>query len=219
MDLQRRFNDGETITFDRPTVVLASASPRRARHMDAAGIKYVKIISPVDDTIINYQHKHDDLTRREARRYARAMAMAKLEPFIGRVVNGAVVTADTSAYCDGRILEKPLTREKCRENHEYLSGKRNTAYTSYAIYFHNGHKGKTVTYVKGYTAKCAPIPPGVIEQICNEPEILDCAGYRIAGQIANYMKFRGSHAHNNTKGLDTRVVQKLLKRVGFTKCH
>jgi septum formation protein len=207
----QQYYNGETIEFEKPTIVLASASPRRARYLTSAGIKFIQMVSTVDDTEINYDFPHDNITGKMEKEYAKEMALAKLQPFIGNIKNGAVVTADTSVLCAGRILEKPITKEKCREQHEFLSGKKNSCYTAVAVYYN----GKVACKVKVSKVKFKPIPPEVIERICNEPEVLDCAGYRLAGEIRNYTKFKGKAHKNNVKGLDPKVVLRLLKKLKF----
>jgi len=211
-DLQQRFNKGETIEFENLTIVLASASPRRSKILHDTGVEYVQIVSSVDDTELNKKFPHEGISKIKALNYVKKMALAKLQPFIGKIKNGAVITADTSILCDGRILEKPLTKERCKEQHEFLSGKANINYTAYAVYF----DGKVLCKVMPTKVKVKRLPPQVIESICNEPEILDCAGYRNQGQINPYLRFNKKHT-NNLTGLYFPFVLGVLKKVGFNK--
>jgi len=210
-EFQQRFDAGEVIRFDKPMVVLASASPRRAAILVEAGIPFVKILSDFDDSTVNDDYPHEGVSRRDEVKYARAMALAKLRPFVGRVVNGAVVACDTTILCRGHVLEKPLTREKCRENHEIVSGTVHFAYTAYAVYF----GGKTVCRVMRSRVKVDRLPSDVIETICDEPETLRCAGYRTAGVIGPFVHFKDIHHRRNVEGLCPRFLGKLLRRVGF----
>lgn len=209
-DLQKCFNDGEIIEFDKPTVVLASASPRRSRLLTDAGISHVQIVSTVDDTELNMQHPHEGINKKQQIEYAKKMVMAKLQPFFGKIKNGAVITADTSVFCNGRILEKPITKERCKEQHEFLSGKTNINYTTYAVYYN----GKVLCKVMATKVKLKKLSAELIESICNEPEVLDCAGYRNQGQIKPFLRFKESHRANLT-GLHVPFVVRMLKKVGF----
>lgn len=211
-ELQEQFNRGRTIEFEKPTIVLASASPRRSRLLTEHGIRHVQIVSTVDDTKLNDEHPHDGVSKKQEIEYAKNMVMAKLQPFIGKVKNGAVITADTSVFCAGQILEKPITKERCKEQHEFLSGKTNINYTAYAVYYN----GKVLCKVMATPVKIAKLSPEVIEAICNEPEVLDCAGYRNQGQIGPYLRFKESHRANLT-GLHVPFVLKMLKKIGFPK--
>jgi len=210
-DLQTRFNNGDVIEFDKPTIVLASASPRRSRLLDSTGIEYVKILSGLDDSEFNYDFPHENVTHKQTRKYAEAMAIAKLEPFKNRIVNGAVVTADSTVFCRGRILEKPHSIEHCREQHELISGKTNYAYNAIAVYYN----GKITSKVLRVRLRIKPLPEHIIDEICNEPEILDCAGYRHQGAIGPYCSFKTKNSASIIAGLNVPVVEKLLKRVGY----
>ncbi|MCL2848020.1 MAG: Maf family protein [Firmicutes bacterium] len=209
-ELQNRFNNGEIIEFSKPTIVLASASPRRARLLENTRLEFEIIVSTVDDTALNNKFPHEGIDSGWAMEYAKKMALAKLKPFVGKIKNGAVITADTIIWCDGRILEKPLTIDKCREQHEFLSGKININYTAYAIYYN----GKVLSSVMPTTVKVENIPLEIIEVICLEPEILDCAGYRNQGQINAYLNFNREEADNLT-GLYIPKVIEMLKKVRF----
>ena len=212
-DFQKQFDNGETIVFDKPTLILASASPRRAKHLQDAGIEFIKIISSVDDSQINYDHPHSGVSRRQWRKYVKQMALAKLGPFIGKIQNGAVVTADTTVYCKGHIIEKPITPEKCREQHEFLSGKTNYVYTAVAVHFN----GKTVCRLMASKVKIKKLPNHLIDEICCEKETLDAAGYRSAGAIAPYVIIKSNAHRKNVQGLDPKCVSKILRKLGFNK--
>jgi septum formation protein len=178
--------------------------------LDDAGIKHVKIVGPIDDTKVNMQYAHENVSKKQQRDYVKEMALLKIKPFIGKVENGAVIAADTTVFCKGRILEKPLTKERCKEQHEFFSGKTTINYTGYAVYYN----GKTLCRVMATKVRVARLPKAVIQEICNEPEILDCAGYRNQGNIGPYLRLKESQRGNLT-GLHIPFVLKMLKSVGW----
>ena len=207
-DFQQSFNTGETIQFDTPTIVLASNSPARAKMLDQAGIKFIKLLSNFDDATLNDTYPHQNVSKRQEAKYARTMALAKLEPFVGKVKNGAIITADTTLLCQGRILEKPITKEKCREQHEFISGKTTYLYTAIAIYFN----GKTLCKIQKIKVKIKPLPDHIIEEICNEPETLNAAGFRRAGALKPYT----IASNPETGGMCIPLVRKMLRKIGFS---
>ena len=211
MNYQQKFDSGEIIEFARPTLVLASASPRRQRLLQDAGITFIQILSDFDDTTLNDEYPHEGVSQRDEVKYARAMALAKLQPFLGRITNGAVITADTTALCEGRVLEKPLTKEKCREQHRFLSGKWHEIYTSYAVHYN----GKTICRVMKSRVKIDHLSDEIIETICSEEGTLKCAGYKSAGAINPYVHFKNDRHRANVEGLDPHFLCKLLRKVGF----
>ncbi|MCL2621647.1 MAG: Maf family protein [Firmicutes bacterium] len=206
---QEMFNNGEEVVFDKPTIILASKSPRRTRMMQNSGLDFITLISSVDDTNFNYNYQHYNVSKKQNADYAKQMSILKLQPFVNKIKNGAVITSDTSAWCGGEILEKPITKEKCRLQHQYISGKTTYVYTSISVCFN----GKIVSEVLECKVKIGKLSEGVIQRICNEDETLDAAGYRIEGEIGKYAKVEGDI--NVVIGLCVKTVKKLLNKVGF----
>ena len=207
--LQEKFLKGESIEFDTPTIVLGSKSPRRARAFEEHGINFVKLLSDFDDGAINDEYAHENISKRQEKEYAKAMSKRKLEPFIGKVKNGAVIVADTTVLCCGRVLEKPVTAEKCREQHEFISGKTAHVYTAISIYF-NGKVAHAIHIIK---RKFKIIPSEVIEEICKEPETLDCAGFWPKSAVKPYINITKKMSDDYIPPL----VAKTVKKLGFPK--
>ena len=186
-DLQQRFNNGEIIAFDKPTVILASGSKARAKKFEEKGIAFIQIVSNFDDSDINFDFPHEGITKRQEKQYVKSMALAKLEPFIGKIKNGIIITADTTVLCGGRILEKPITPQKCREQHEWLRGKTALVYTGIAMHFN----GKTICKTPKIKYKFKIIPDKIIEHISNnEPETLQRAGFCRSGAVGDYCEIK-----------------------------
>jgi len=200
-------------SFDKPTIVLATASPYRARLLDDAGMPYVKILRPIDEDKINLEVKHEGVDKDFCRKYVEMLALEKQKPFREcPIENGAVITADTVVYCDGRILEKPMTVSKCREQHEFVSGKTSYFVTGYAVLYN----GKSVSRVKETECKVSKIPPEIIEQVCAEELSLRVAGHRAdEGLMKGYCQM-DDEGRENWIGLCTKTVKEMLKEVGFS---
>jgi len=84
-NLQQRLNDDEVIEFETPTIVLASASPRRAKMLEKYGVRFVRILSSFDDIELNNQFPHEGVTKKQESHYAKSMALAKLQPFVDKI--------------------------------------------------------------------------------------------------------------------------------------
>lgn len=193
-----------------PTIILGSGSPHRAKILTENGFKFIKKLMSVDEETFNQTIQHTGVSIAFARAYVKMLATEKQKPFVGAVDNGAVITADTVIWCDGVILEKPITKEKCRAQHEFISGKKTYALTAHAIYYN----GKFASRVKTSMVGIEPLPPNIIEEICNEEITLQCAGFCTGGAIKHYVWWHKGHA-NNIRGLDVGVIKNLLKKVGF----
>jgi len=198
-------------SFEKPTIVLASASLGRAKILDDAGISYVKILRQIDEDKINADVKHDEVDKEFCGKYVEMVANEKQRPFIEcPIENGAIVTADTVVYCDGKILEKPMNELKCREQHKFVSGKTTYYVTGYSVLYN----GKTASAVKETECKVAKIPQEVIEQVCGEELSLKVAGHRADGVMAPYCTMAGE-GRENWIGLCTKTLKELLERVGY----
>jgi septum formation protein len=103
-----------------PRLVLASASPRRARILESLGVSFRVVVPSVDETIIE-----GESARQAVRRLARIKALS-----VGVIDDIPVLGADTVVLLDGRPLGKPACAEEAREmlrrlserTHEVLSG-------------------------------------------------------------------------------------------------
>ena len=210
MDFQQRFDKGEVIEFENPTLVLASASPYRAPILENHGIWYIKILADTNEAKLQKAYKHKDIDLDYAKNYTASLALEKQKPFQNRIKNGAVITCDTVIWCNSQIIEKPLTKEKCREHHLLLSGKTNYAITAIAVTYNN----KTLCGIKVSPNKVAKLPEKIIEEICNEPETLNTAGYRIGGVFGKYCNINKTDMQN-VIGLDVPLLLSILKKLGF----
>ena len=211
-EIQQSFDLGASIKFAVPTLVLGSSSPRRARILDRAGIKYIKILGNVDEEQYHKKLRHDGVDLEYAKYFAETLAQSKQQPFTNRIINGAVVTADTIVFCKGRILGKPHTKEKCREQHRFISDSTMFAVTAIAVTY----KGKTLAETRASKIQIAHLPDEVIEKICNEPETLECAGYRSNGAISKYIKIDDADQQNNA-GFDVPTLLSIIEKLGFDK--
>ena len=103
--------------------------------------------------------------------------------------------------------------EKCKENHEFISNRSPLAYTSVAVYYN----GKTHVDCMISKSKVAKLPPEIIEKICNEPATLKAAGWRTAGAIEPFIKYKNKQHQLNVEGISPKLLQKMLRKVGFPK--
>lgn len=101
-------------------IVLASASPRRAKILEGLG---------VDFTVVKTDAGEISLPG-DPRRTVMENALAK-----GAAVNGAgrVLSADTIVWFDGKIYGKPRTQEEAKEFLRELSGNVHSVFTGVAF--------------------------------------------------------------------------------------
>jgi len=106
-------------------LILASASPRRAEILRAAGIAFTVLSSAVDETPLPGETATDMVRR---------LAAAKAELVAARAVGPAIViAADTVVALDGAVMGKPRTSDDARHMLEKLSGRTHSVITAVAL--------------------------------------------------------------------------------------
>ncbi len=105
-----------------PTVVLASASPRRRQLLNAAGVVVVVAPTDLDETPGTNEAPRDLVVR-----LARAKAAA------AGAVDGLVVAADTTVAVDDEILNKPIDDDDARRMLRLLSGRAHSVFTGWCV--------------------------------------------------------------------------------------
>lgn len=179
------------------TIVLASASPRRAELLRAAGFTFVVEPMDVDESVLPGETP-DAHVRRLARQKATAGA--------ARHPGSAVIGADTVVVVDGRILGKPRDDADARAMLEELSGRTHQVYTGVAV-ARDGHLRDAVD-VSAVTM--ARLSAAEIAAYVESGEPRDKAGaYAIQGRAARFVEhLEGSFS--GVVGLPVAVVHRLL---------
>ena len=108
-----------------PTLVLASASPRRREILSTLGLRFEVMPSQVDETALLID---DDVE------FAREAALSKLRDVLDRVDGDAfVLAADTIVCVDGRRLGKPENDDDALSMLEALAGRDHVVRTAVAL--------------------------------------------------------------------------------------
>lgn len=102
-------------------IILASGSRQRRLIMDALGLKYKIIPADIDEKAIR-----DENLEKRAENIAKAKAMK-----VAKNNDGIIISADTFAFCDGRILEKPENLEEAKEMLRLQSNNEVIVYTGF----------------------------------------------------------------------------------------
>ena len=118
----------------RPELVLASASPTRARLLEAAGVKLTIEPADLDEAALKTSFK---AAGRDAGDCALALAEAKAQRIASRMPGAMVLGADQLLVCDGAWFDKPADRAAARLQLQALRGKRHVLPTA-AVLIRNG---------------------------------------------------------------------------------
>ncbi len=181
------------------TLLLASASPRRAQLLTAAGIRFESHPSEVDETLHPGEAPAD---------YVRRLAREKAEDVAGENPGRLVLGADTTVVVDGRVLAKAEDSAEARAMLEQLAGRAHQVLTGVALL----GPGISAVEVATTTVEFAPMTSEDIERYVATDEWRDKAGaYGIQGRAGRFVT-RLDGSYTNVVGLPVSLVYHLLMR-------
>lgn len=184
---------------NRPILLLASASPRRAQLLTAAGVAFEVAAADVDETPLG-----DESPKTYVRRLAEAKARAVAASHPGRMVLGA----DTTVTVGGRILGKAGSEEEARTILRQLGGHAHEVHTGVAL-LGNGTSAVAVATSRVWIA---PMTPADVDGYVASGEWRDKAGaYAIQGRMSRFVT-RLDGSYTNVVGLPIALVWDLLMR-------
>jgi|RhiMethySRZTD1v2_1073278.scaffolds.fasta_scaffold1082363_1 septum formation protein len=188
-------------------LILASASPRRADLLRAAGIDADVRPADVDESL----HPAESPDR-YACRVAREKALAVSRQAPGRFVLGA----DTVVVVDDLILGKPGDQADARRMLRLLSGRRHDVITGVALVAPDGASGHRVDSRAEITAvEFTPLSTSEIEWYVATGEPMDKAGaYAIQGLASRFVT-RVEGSYSNVVGLPIALVYQMCTEAGL----
>jgi septum formation protein len=184
-----------------PSLILASASPRRARILTELGLAFEVIVSGADESMAPGEDP-SAAAERIACEKARAVGAQ------GRGL--PVLAADTMVVCEGRVLGKPDSTEAAAEMLRVLSGRTHDVVTGVCVVAdrieRSGFERTSVTF--------DPLGEEEIAWYVATGEPLDKAGgYHVDGRGSLFIRsIDGSPS--NVAGLPVTLVRRLLREAG-----
>jgi len=177
------------------SLVLASASPRRADLLRAAGIPFTVRVADIDETQLPNETPSDYVSRL-ARQKAQAVAQ----------IDEIVLGADTTVVVNREIAGKPVSTDDARRMLTLLSGRWHEVLTAVALV----NNEKTIAEVAVTRVKFAEMSETEIEWYLSTNEPFDKAGaYGIQGLASRFVEeIQGNYA--NVVGLPVPTVYRLL---------
>ena len=185
-----------------PTVILASASPRRRELLRLVGIAHEVEPADIGESVLPGESPAP-----HAERLARAKAHAMAE----RHPHAVVIAADTIVVVDGDILGKPRDGEQAAAMLRRLSGREHTVFTAIAV----ARDARTESAVEDVRVTFRQITDEEIEEYIATGEPMDKAGaYGIQGYGATIVE-RVDGDYFSVMGLGLRRLVELLARLGL----
>jgi septum formation protein len=193
------------------TLVLASASPRRAELLRAAGFEFEVRPADADETV------HPDELPDQ---YVRRVADAKAQAVLAAAGDRPVIAADTVVVVDGRILGKPVDAEDAAAMLRALSGRRHQVLTGVTVAVRASASRepggiRRLTSVEITDVEFAPLTEAEIAWYVASGEPADKAGaYAVQGRASRFVR-RVEGSYSNVVGLPVAVVYRMLAELGF----
>ena len=194
----------------QPTLVLASASPRRVALLEQLGISPDRLApADVDETPL-----YNEAPRKLALRLAEAKAekartMQSVAELSGDVF---ILAADTVVGLGRRILPKAQEPEQARECLELLSGRAHKVFTGICLI---GPKGrKTLKYVESRVRFKRLTRAEIAAYVASGEWRGKAGGYAIQGRAEGFVR-QITGSFSNVVGLPLHEIMGLLMGAGF----
>ncbi|MGA8198274.1 MAG: Maf family nucleotide pyrophosphatase [Acetobacteraceae bacterium] len=185
-----------------PTLVLASASPRRLALLAQIGITPDRVVAAdIDETPCR-----DESPRAHAARLARAKAAAMVEP------SSFVLAADTVVAVGTRILPKTETVEQARRCLALLSGRRHRVVTAVVLLSPDGRRGERL--VQSVVGFARLTEQQVAAYLASGEWQGKAGGYAVQGRAAAFVRFL-SGSYSGVVGLPLFETAQLLRGLGW----
>jgi septum formation protein len=182
------------------SIVLGSASPRRAELLRTAGIEFDVVHGDVDEST-----RPGEL----AEAYVRRVAEAKARVVAAGVGDRLVLAADTTVVIDATMLGKPIDDDDAKRMLCVLSGRTHEVMTAVAVY----RTGMSVPLVEVERTEVefAPLTEFEIDWYVATGEPRDKAGaYAIQGYASRFVT-RINGSYSNVVGLPIALVYQMIK--------
>jgi septum formation protein len=182
-----------------PSLVLASASPRRRVLLEQLGIPLRVDPSHLDENVRSGE---------AAEQYVLRLAREKATAVQVRHPDATVLAADTSVVLDGTVLGKPATADEALEMLRRLSGRKHQVMTAVAV---AGAGERLVTA----TVTFAPADEAALRWYVSTGEPMDKAGAYAVQGIGGFLVERIEGSHSAVVGLPLVETLALLSEAGY----
>jgi septum formation protein len=179
-----------------PHVILASASPRRADLLTAAGVAFEVRTVDVDERPLDGETAVDYVVRVAANKAKACLA----------ATDAVILAADTVVVVDGRILGKPADDADAARMLRLLSGRGHDVLTGVAV----RRGGKVAVEVDSTAVTFAPLSDIDIAWYVASGEPRDKAGaYAVQGLASRFVE-RVDGSYSNVVGLPVALACRML---------
>lgn len=185
-------------------LILASSSKPRQDIFKNIGLKYEVVKSLVEE--------ESDST--EPSEYVKDLSRDKANSVAEQITEKAIIiAADSVIYMDGKIYEKPKSKEEAFQNLKEMSG--NVTYATTGVTIKDLYQDKEITFADTAEVYIKNITDEDIKwYVENEKDILNRCGYAMLGKACLFLdKVNGDY--NTLFGISPSKVFDKLKDLGY----
>ena len=185
-------------------LILASSSKQRQDIFKNIGLKYEVIKSLVEE-------KSDSTDPSE---YVKDLSKDKANSVASQINEKAIIiSADSIIYMNGKIYEKPKSKEEAYQNLKEMSGKITYAVTGVTI--KDLYKNEEICFADVAEVHLKEIDDEDIKwYVENEKDILNRCGYAILGKASIFLK-KVNGDYNTLFGISPSKMYDKLKELGY----
>lgn len=186
-------------------LILASSSINRQKIFNTVGWKYDVVTSNVEE--------HSDA--KDPREYVMDLSRNKANSVASQIDGKAIIiSADTIVYNNGKIFEKPKSKEEAFNNIKSLSGQ--VSYTTTGMTIKDLYQDKEVTFSEVVEVHLKDVDDEDIRwYVENEKNVLNGCGFTIPGKAEIFVdKIVGDF--NSMFGISISAVYEKLKELGYS---
>jgi septum formation protein len=188
-------------------IILATTSPYRQEVFKSLGIDFAAEGSNVDES---------KAERNDPKDLVKELSKLKAEAVSQKHENAIVIGMDSVGYFNGKILEKPKSKEEAFERMKSLSGKSHDFYTGICII--NTVLKKEISRIVKTEIRLRDFSEKEIELYLKEDELYNtyALGYDPLGRYSSTFAsgITGSYL-NFLKGMPLEVMPEMLKEAGY----
>lgn len=200
----------DIIEFKEKTLVLASNSKSRLKIMENANLNFVVVPSLADEEELKKSLGRVD-AEEKAVKYVKELSLAKAKWVKEHTKNAVVIAADTIAFYNGEVLEKPKDEDDARRIFSTLSNSIHVAITGVCI----AYDKETDNFAKISDVKMLEIPNDLQEILLKDKLTYTYAGgYCVDGNLRDKVVIKPQD-FNNVLGLPIEDIIIKLKEAGY----
>ncbi len=186
-------------------LILASKSKNRQDIFNMLGLKYDIITSNVEE----------ESSATDPKQYVMDLSKGKADSVASQIDGKALIIAsDSVIYMDGKIFEKPKSKQEAFDNIKSMQGKATYAVTGVTI--KDLYKNKEISFADVCEVHFQNVADEDITwYVNNDKYILDRCGYSIAGKASLFVdKVVGDYY--TVLGMPVKLLNTNLKKLGYT---